>query len=524
MPPAPSEPEKYSIEEMLERLKEKASENPSAEPELVVRADGTQAMRVRRRKRRSEQPQREEAKRHRHARMFKVTVALVLMLLIGLGITGAFVYANTVPYRKSITRAITESVGAKVEFKLFRVSPASANASAIELEWPDGNVLKSLQLVGVSAKISLLSLFGTSLRGEDVAANNGTLVLQAPTSGAPVLATPDPGGHIPVEFNRVFVPKFDAIIGDPAQPRFKLSSAEALLRMDPERNETSLHLYRGSLQLAGWPSFKIDRGVMQFHGAETELIGLRLIDSQPKHGILELAGTLRPFATDAPTTLKVTLENFDLGELLGPELGALISAAVDTRAGTRSNTLAFVSGSSANVNLDLAFKSSISSKASLKGFPFLQSLVRTLNDRWYENPSFLEEVTGVIHRTDASMEIRDFKLESKSRMAINANLACAADKSLSGTMEIGIPESIAELSLNGKIDAMLSPARDGFRWLSLKIGGSLTHPNDNFAELYAAAKTVPTEEPNTPDPASGTRTPGEAPGNTFDQITRPAGP
>ncbi|MEI6674160.1 MAG: hypothetical protein WCO57_03175 [Verrucomicrobiota bacterium] len=521
MPPAPSEPEKYSIEEMLERLKETAAENPDPEGELVVRADGSQAMRVRRRKRRSEQPQREEAKRHKSARVFKVTLALVLLLLTGLGITGAYVYANTVPYRQFITRTIAQCTGAKVDFKLFRVSPASANAATIELEWPAGNVLKSLQLAGVSAKLSPLSLFGTSLRGEDVAASTGTLLLQAPSHNAPLLATVEPGRDIPVEFNRVFIPKFDAIIGDPDQPCLKLNSSEALLRMDQEHAETSLHLYHGSIQISGWPTFKIDRAVIQFHGAEAELVGLRLIDSQPKHGILELSGTLRPFVSDAPSTLKVTLENFDLGELIYPEFGALITAAIDTRQVAHSNTFAFVSGARSSINLDIAFKSSISSKVSIKGFPFLLSLVRTLDDRWYENPTFLEEASGVIHRTDASMEIRDLKLESKSRMAVNANLVCGTDKSLSGTMEIGIPESITEMSLNAKIDSMLTPARDGFRWLTLKIGGTLAHPSDNFAELYAAAKIPADEEPN---PSNSATPPGSNPEKAFDQITRPKGP
>ena len=39
MPPAPSDPEKYSIDEMMERLKGQSSENPAA-GELVTRPDG----------------------------------------------------------------------------------------------------------------------------------------------------------------------------------------------------------------------------------------------------------------------------------------------------------------------------------------------------------------------------------------------------------------------------------------------------------------------------------------------------
>ena len=92
MPPAPSEPEKYSIDEMMERLKGQSSENPAA-GELVTRPDGSQALRVRKRKRRSEQPKREEAKRTKRIRTLQVAAALVLLLLTGLVMAGAYVYA-----------------------------------------------------------------------------------------------------------------------------------------------------------------------------------------------------------------------------------------------------------------------------------------------------------------------------------------------------------------------------------------------------------------------------------------------
>ena len=50
MPPAPSDPEKYSIDEMMERLKGQPADDPATAGELVTRADGSQALRVRKRK------------------------------------------------------------------------------------------------------------------------------------------------------------------------------------------------------------------------------------------------------------------------------------------------------------------------------------------------------------------------------------------------------------------------------------------------------------------------------------------
>jgi hypothetical protein len=562
MPAAPSEPEKYSIDEMLERLKEKPSENPATEGELVIRADGTQAIRVRKRKRRTEQPKRNEAKRLRRARVIQVTSALVLLLLTGLSIAAAYVYANTAPYRKSITTAIARGTGADVKFEEFRVSPASANAKSITLQWPEGNPLKSIQLRDVVAKISPISLLGIALRSDEISAREGNLALQAPASESPLLVASDQAGNIPIQFSRISVPKFSITAGDPTQPTLKIAATEASLRMDKTHSQASLHLFRGNIQIAGWPIFKLDRAVMEFHGDETELNGLRVYDSQTKPGILELAGTIRPFSAESPSTLNVKLENFDLGELLGPEFSDLISARIDTRGASRPNSLSFLPSSRSSVDLALAFKSYLSSKVSVKGFPFLLSLVRTLNDKWYESPVFVGDATGLIHRKGALVELQDLQLESKSRMAIKLSIAAAADKSLAGTVEIGIPESVAELSQNTKIISMLTPQREGYRWLTLIIGGTLAHPNDNFAELYAAAKDMPagdtatkddlptndnlptgdtptgdnlptgdtptgddlpTGDTPTGDPASPTA-PGVDPEKAFDNITRPKKP
>ena len=43
------------------------------------------------------------------------------------------------------------------------------------------------------------------------------------------------------------------------------------------------------------------------------------------------------------------------------------------------------------------------------------------------------------------VEIGELKLEKKARMSIRATLSATANKSLAGTMEVGIPESVAEL-------------------------------------------------------------------------------
>ena len=83
MSAAPSEPEKYSIDEMMDRLKAVPSENPD-EGELVTRSDGSQAIRVRKRKRRSTQPHKEERHRTRRTRIIQVSAALIFLFIAAL--------------------------------------------------------------------------------------------------------------------------------------------------------------------------------------------------------------------------------------------------------------------------------------------------------------------------------------------------------------------------------------------------------------------------------------------------------
>jgi len=73
------EPESYTLDQMMERLKERGNE----EGELVTRADGTQALKVKKRKRRSEQPHKEAAKRQQKIRLFQLGLVFFSLLWAG---------------------------------------------------------------------------------------------------------------------------------------------------------------------------------------------------------------------------------------------------------------------------------------------------------------------------------------------------------------------------------------------------------------------------------------------------------
>ena len=414
---------------------------------------------------------------------------------------------------------MAEAVGGNVEFKMFRVTPVSANAEVVDFSWPDGNGIKAIKLRGITSRISPLSLFSSALKGEEAVAREGEVFLGGLHSAKEAAPTTPASGKS-IRFSRVSVTKLNVTAGDPAQPAVKLTSSEVVLHVDETNLTRSLKVHRGNLAIAAWPPFKIDRALLQIHPDAVELVGLRLNDTLTPRGTLDLSGTLHPFDSAQHSTLAVKLDNFNLADLLGQDCGKLIDARIDSRSVSNSNSLSFKPDSLDSVELAIAFRSAVTSRVSLTGFPFLKSLARTLGDKWYEQPN-LEESIGTIVRKGATVELRDLDFERKSHMAVKGSLAADAEKNLTGSLEIGIPSSVVQLSPNLKTETLFSPEQDGFRWLKVTIGGTLAHPADNFAELYAVVQEMAPADPGAP--GAPAPTPESDPGKAFDDLTRPPG-
>jgi len=510
MPASPSEPEKYSIDEMMDRLKNSAAEN-SSDGELVTRSDGSQAIRVRKRKRRSSQPLKEDAQRTRRARIVQVSAALVLVFLAALTFGGAIIFANSSPFRDGLKTKIAQASGASVELEQFRMNPQTANANNLSLNWPDGNVLKSLTLRGLNAEIFPSSFLGNSMNGEEISVSDGILTLQVPTPGQALRNTAKPEGLLPIRFNRYRVPKLDLIVGEPTAPAIKLLKSEASLYPETVNRRSQMRLNRGDLFIPGWPKLRVDRALFEFHENEINIIGLRFHHESDDRGSLELSGTVLPYEPDHLTTLAVELDAFEFSGISGPALGRLFSGRIDSRPTADSNYLAFRPTSNPAPVLDIAFRTTPTSSIEVQGFPFLLALTQTLEDPWFERPAFEADANGLFHREGSIVSLRALSFENKGHMALRGEISMAPDKTLSGNLEVGVAEAMIVSSKSQHLKWMFGPTRDGFRWVTLKIGGSATAPTDNFKDLYSAAAAAPQDQAS-PDANQG---------STFEELTRP---
>lgn len=511
MSAAPSEPEKYSIDEMMDRLKNVSSENPE-DGELVTRPDGSQAIRVRKRKRRSTQPHKEQAQQTRRARIVQVSAALVLVFLAALTIGGAIIYANSGPFREDLVRKIALASGASIELEQFRMNPKTANAEKLTLEWPDGNVLKSLSLRGITAEISPSSFLGKSMNGEEITAADGTLVLQIPKPGQAPRRSAEQAGTLPVQFNRYHIPRFDLTLGEPAAAAIKLSKSEGSLYPSGINGRVQLRLNQGDLSVTGWPKLRLDRALIEFRGDETDIIGLRVFHETDTRGVFELSGTVSPYKPDHLSTLAVQLAAFELSGVTGPSLGRLFSGRIDSLPVATSNYLSFLPSANPTPTLDIAFRTTPASSIELQGFPFLFALAQTLDDEWFEHPVFAADAGGVLHREAGAVTLRNLNFESKGRMALRGGISMAPDQSLSGSLEVGIAEAMIATAKSPRLKSMFAGLpKEGYRWITLKIGGPAAAPTDNFKDLFSAAAAAHRDQP----------APAENEGSTFEELTRP---
>lgn len=506
-----SDPERYGLNEMMDRLKSRTtSENPE-DGELVTRSDGSKAIRVRRRKRRSHQPHKE---RQRRVRFIQVTALLLLVVGLLLAVGFMTIYVNTSPFRKQLVAKIQSASGADLDLQQFRMNPTGANASGADLAWPSGNILRSLVLRGLHADVSPLSAFGGRMTGDECKVHTGKLSLALPEDGQPLRSVP-PAEELAVRFGQYSVKDFQAQLLGESHAVMRLQRAEAsFIPGSKEENQASiLRLSGGELSARHWPLLHINRAHMEFRGSRVQVVGLRLKHPGDENGALELSGPLAPYDREGTTELQVDAEGFQVGGLLGEELGKLLNGRIDASSEIGPSRLEVGFGDQPHAKLSVLFQGSLDHPMHLQNLPFLFALSQTLGDEWFSRPEFQDDVRGMVLREMDWVELRELELASRERMVVRGNLRSERGK-ISGQLEIGLTPGMITASDNKVLDAMFGELREGHRWISLRITGNATQLKDDFSTQYQTALDRLQQQPPAAPPGGGA-----PPG--FEELTRP---
>lgn len=504
----PAEPEKYSLDEMLERLQGKPSPTPEDSGELVTRADGTQAIKVRKRKRRSTQPHKEAAKKASRLRAFQVSSVVVLMILAGILFGGLIIYANSAPYRKKIIAKFNTGTGANIRFQQLQTSPTGMTARAADLEWPGGNLLKSLSLHDIRAQSLMGGVIGSRWSVNEISATGGKLVIGPRQGGQPLRYFPDAGAS-PISVERLAVGNLEILLGDASAPSLRLQKTEGSFYPGSNEKAPSLRLFRGEMHIPEWPVFRMDRALVDFKANGVDIVSMRLFHELDNLGNIELSGAFDPSGTGKEQSLEVRMNSFNMNGIAGTSLGHLVAGRVDSRdVPGGGNALSFSSSNPAG-RLQVAFSSSSNSLPRLNNFSFLRKLSQLTDNPWFLDPLFHDGCTGILHRENGVVRISELVLLSKTQLKVTGDLSLDKNEVLSGTLDVGLPEATVTGGRNPALGQVFKESKDGFRWVTLKISGTSGRPVDNFADLaQAAGETVG-------EPAEGK--------DLFDTLTAPKG-
>jgi hypothetical protein len=512
MPANDPEPENYSIDDMMDRLRVRGGGARDGEAKLVTRDDGTQVYKMRKRKRRSVQPKKEKEKRDRRMRVAQVVGAVGLVAGAGLILLGSVIYLNTPGYHQKVGERIKLWTGAEPKLSQLRVSPISAGATSVELRWPETSVLQSLTVNGVGGDLRLPSLAVGVWKGtEMVGGHGGTLVLRQPTGEAPVM--PAHSGDCPFQF-RYRSSQFNVLFGGEEQPMARLSSTEATFDVHNEAATSgNLRFEGGMLNISGWGDFVLNFASFQFEPDGMRVGNVRLSPGpksqgseieilNPNQNLFDLRG--------AKSELAIRLHRMPIGVLLGSNFGGWLVAEVETPDGGDDGSLSYEANSPSPLSFRIPFRATASSFSYWKQLPMFGVLAKEVSENWYQNPNFDQEAAGTLFRAGASGGLDDLRFAARNRLTITGKLATDARGTLDGTLDVGLPDALVN-EASAPLRAVFKRREGGYSWATIRLSGTGRQPQDDLQKQLDAVATTAT-------PAAGGN---EALDNAFRELTTP---
>ena len=487
------EPENYSIDDMMDRLRVRGGGPRDGEAKLVTRDDGSQVYKMRKRKRRSVQPKKEREKRDQRMRVAQVVGAVGLVAGAGLILLGSVIYLNSPGYHQKIVERVAQWTGAKPNVSQLRVSPISAGAATLELNWPENSVLKSLTVNAVQADLRLPSLARGVWKGtEMVGGTSGTLVLQTPTGTAP--AMPAHSGDCPFQF-RYRSSLFNVLMGGGEEPAAKLSSTEATLDvLDPAATTANLRFEGGVLSSPAWGEFALKFASLQFEPKGMRLGTARLAPGQKQEGAeIEILNPDQALfdLRGAKSELDLRVHRLPIGTLLGQNFGGWVVMDIETPEGGEDGTLTYEANSATPVSIRVPFRASPSSYTAWKGLPMFGVIAKEVGESWYQTPVFDVEANGTLVRAGSSSGLDQLHFASRNRLTLKGRFAMDPQGTLDGTLEVGLPDALVN-DAAAPFRAVFKRREGGYSWATVRLSGTGRQPQDDLQKQLDAAATTAT--------------------------------
>ena len=512
MPAPDTEPENYSIDEMMDRLRSKGDGGRDSEPQLVTREDGTQVYRVKKRKRRSHQPKKVKEQKQKRFRIAQVIGAVVLVILVAVAFFASLIYLNSSGYRDASLAKVRTWTGAEPKVTQLRFTPVSINADAVEFTWPEESMLANLKLHAIQGRLNFASLLKGEWKGSELfSGQGGTLVLRPP--GAKGYKPERPEGDSPFQFRSLRSTKFNVRMGDENAPAFSVRGTDASLELHEGIGHTSnFRLEGGILNVAGWGDFKLELASLRLEPQGMRIGTVRLAPSGANQGKVEISNPdNEPFVVGGDDArLRIKANGIALKDLLGPSFGSLLSSTVETPEDDSTGELRISTSDDRGVSWRIPFRAVAKADSVASGLPMFEIMAREMQESWYQQPRFDVEAKGTAVRDATSTGVENLILDARGRLSMSGKIIAKADGTLEGELQVGLPSS-AVANGSPSMRQVFERKGGGFSWAKIRISGTTQAPADDLEAQLKSSTSITA-------PATGG---SEALEDAFEQLITP---
>lgn len=480
--------DQYSLDEMMRALRDKEREKEE-KGEVVTRADGTVARKIKRRHRRSKQPGKETPEMAR--KKIIVRVVLVALLVLILLLTGLFliIHQNSKGYREGLEEMAANWTGAEeVSLGGLKRLPGSCTINAARFSWLGDSFIKDLQVNKVTGEVGFAAFFGARPGGPQLGGRSGKMTLQNPSSAWEGIALQDED-EFPFRFSQYFCEALDVRFGE--RGPVALKDASVILSYEGLEGY-QVTIDEGILQLAGWNDFPISSALLRFREGEIDIRRISLeqtrSDGVTLGGGLDLRGKF-PLKPGAQARLELETEDFPLELLVGKRLSRFIQGSLIKSEGE----VGFTVGADELDEVRVDFEGK---RARMDGLPFLMNLDSLFPDQGFDVLEFEEGVSkaslsGTLRVRPEGMALENLELAGrKGQLQFEGGLIIGNDDRLEGVFDVTMNRVYLTSHPKLKNSPLLAESSDGYVRFRFRVGGTLRKPTDTFLEVIGLDSAV----------------------------------
>ena len=244
---------------------------------------------------------------------------------------------------------------------------------------------------------------------------------------------------------------------------------------DPQGDTTRIEARGGTYSFSRFPALRLNLLTLRarISGTGTELTGAEL--APPEGGSIKLEGSF-PSGGEM-SRLSGHWENIPLTTVL-PALQGQLGGTLDGTGRAEWSPSGFHLGEGTLSARDVT----------LTQIPMLDTIAKLTGIATFRNLPVQVARASYVRRGE-STDWNDVVLESKGLVQFIGNATTGSDGSLSGTFQLGITSSIVSILPFAKEILSLNE-HDGFIWMPIQIGGTLSHPTEDLSPRLAMAITA----------------------------------